>query len=260
MLKLALKNLVTKIFVIVFLCSLVLFLSAFMYPKESKYLTRMDLAITIEKILADIPLKNTDENLPNYSDLSKSQNTLIIKTIKYKIMNGYSDNTFRPQTPLHNLEVVSYLQRLTEFLRDSSPNSYSTKQLFRFLSYNEDPSVAFEYNPLNFSKGFSNPNELTPKILATDLLEKLTNYKSQTFIFSGKIIDCINNKPVVNAYISVNNQAMAVDKYGRFRFCLKNNSKIADIFAVADDYQPIELRKDLDLSRDIVIRLKPNQQ
>ena len=33
--------------------------------------------------------------------------------------------------------------------------------------------------------------------------------------------------------------------------------KTADIFAAADGYQPIEIRKDLNLSRNITLRLKP---
>lgn len=255
--KIAFKHSAIKIFIVVFLCLSVFILSAFIFPKESKYLTRYDLAVLMEKLLDDISI-DRQSVLPDFSDISSEQQMAIKKILFFKIMNGFSDNTFRPNVLVHNLEVVSYLQRLTEFLRNNSPESYAAKQLFRFLSYNDDPSIAFEYSPLNFSKEFENPNKLTLKSLAYELEEKLIQCsKSSDFDLSGFIIDSITSKPVANAYISVNNQALAVSRNGSFNFKLDDNTQIVDIFAVAEGYKQFEIRKDLDLSRNIVIRLKP---
>ncbi len=256
------KNTVIKITVTIFLCIGVLFLSAFTYPKESKYLTRLEMAILIEKILDD---DSTNLNLDSctdslFSDLSKEQLASITKVINDQIMNGYSDKTFRPNAPMHNLEVISYLQRLTEFLRKNNPECYSAKQLFRFLSYSEEPTIAFEYNPINFPKGFEQPDDFTPKSFAVELTNKLlSKNKSTNLVFSGQIIDSINNKPISNAYISINKQAMAVENNGNFSISLPQETKTANIFAVAEGYQPIEIRKDLNLSRNITIRLKSEQ-
>ena len=260
--KLASKKIVTRILVTIFLCTLVLFLSAFTYPKESKYLTRLEMAILIEKILDDdstnLNLDSSNDSI--FSDLNKNQLASISKVVNYQIMSGFSDNTFRPNEPMHNLEVISYLQRLTEFLRSNNPECYSAKQLFRFLSYSEDPTIAFEYNPINFPKGFEQPDDLTPKSFAIELSNKLLNKNTSTnLVFSGKIIDSITNKPVTNAYIAINKQAMAVENNGNFTVNFSKDIETANIFAVAEGYQPIEIRKDLNLSRNITIRLKPEQ-
>ena len=257
--KAILKNKVSKIYAFIFLCLVFIFFSAFTFPSNSKYLTRLDMAILMEKILDDSSIKVNNQSSPSFSDISKEQHKSIEKVLMLKIMNGYPDNTFRPNKSMHNLEVVSYLQRLTEYLRKTNPESYSAKQLFRFLSYSDEPNIAFEYNPLNFSKGFENPNELTSKELAEELANKLTIQKSEekNCIISGQIIDSLTNKPVENAYISANKQAISAGKDGSFCFNLPNNTPTADIFAAADGYHSAEIRKDLNLSRNMTIRLRP---
>ena len=259
MIKAAQKNIATKILALIFLCLGFVFLSAFTFPSDSKYLTRLDMAVLMEKILDDSSISVDNQSTPVFSDISKEQQKSIEKVLKLKIMNGYPDNTFRPNKSMHNLEVVSYLQRLTAYLRKTNPESYSAKQLFRFLSYSDEPNIAFEYNPLNFSKEFEKPNELTSKELAQELANKLTNQKSEekSCIISGQIIDSLTNKPVANAFISANKQAIAAGKDGSFCFNLPNNSSTADIFAAADGYHSAEIRKDLNLSRKMTIRLRP---
>ena len=253
------KNIATKIFAFIFLCLVLVFMSAFTFPSKSQYLTRLDMAVLMEKILDDSSISAGNQSSPNFSDISKEQHKSIEKVLKLKIMNGYPDNTFRPNKSMHNLEVVSYLQRLTKYLRKTNPDSYSAKQLFRFLSYSDEPTIAFEYNPLNFSKGFENPNDLTSKELATELANKLTIQKSEekNCIISGQIIDSLTNKPVGNAFISANQQAISAGKDGSFCFNLPNNTHTADIFAAADGYHSAEIRKDLNLSRNMTIRLRP---
>ena len=253
------KNIVTKFVTIILLCFVIIFLSAFTYPNEQKYLTRIDMAILMEKILDDSSIIVNNHSLPSFSDISKEQHKSIEKVLKLKIMNGYPDNTFRPSKPMHNLEVVSYLQRLTEFLRNTNPNSYSAKQLFRFLSYSDAPTIAFEYNPLNFSKEFEQPNELTSKELAQELANKLTNKKNEekNCIISGQIVDSLTNKPIENAFISANKQAICAERNGCFSFNLPTDTSTADIFAAAEGYHPAEIRKDMNLSRNMTIRLRP---
>ncbi len=260
--KLALKKPIAKIVALVFLCFSIFFLSAFTIPKENKHLTRLELAILMERIIneASIKINKTEKNQSiSFSDLSKNQYISIEKVLKFKIMDGYADNTFRPNNPLRNLEVISYIQKLTEVIRNYNPDSYQAKQLFRFLSYNEEPTIAFEYSSHNFPKGLEQPNGFTPKSFANEIVNKLSSnqIESKDFIFSGTIIDSITKKPIANAYVAANNQAIAAEKDGKFSFVMPNNSKTADIFAAADGYQPIEIRKDLNLSRNITLRLKP---
>lgn len=259
MIKGNLKNLAAKISALVFLFLIFVFLSAFTFPSNSKFMTRLDMAVLIEKILEDSSTKVEEQAMPHYSDISNEQHKSIEKVLKLKIMNGYPDNTFRPNKSMHNLEVISYLQRLTEYLRKTNPESYSAKQLFRFLSYSDEPTIAFEYNPLNFSKEFENPNELTSKKMAEELANKLTkqNSEEKNCVISGQIVDSITNKPVENAFISANKQAIEAGKDGSFRFNLPDNPSTADIFAAAEGYHFTEIRKDMNLSRNMTIRLRP---
>ncbi len=257
--KIALKKIVIKFIAVIFLCLIFIIFSAFTYQKDSIYLTRFELALLMEQILDSAKIGEVKGVLSDYSDLSKEQHSSISKVLNYKIMNGYSDNTFKPYFPMHNLEVVSYLQRLSKFLRKNKPESYSSKQLFRLLSYNEEPSIAFEYSSLNFPKGFENRNGFTKKNIAIELSNKLISKSDIKFFnISGQIIDSINSKPIENAYISVNKQAMAVEKNGYFNFEIPKESKTADIFAVAEGYQPTEMCRDLNLSGNVTIRLRPD--
>ena len=254
----ALKNPATKFFAAIFLCSIVLLLSAFTTLGESKYLTRLDMALLIEKVLNDSSININNNTLPNYSDLSKEQYESVEKVLRYRIMNGYTDNTFRPNEVMHNLEVISYLHRLNVFLRKNNPNCYAAKQLFRILSYSEEPTIAFEYSPINFSKEFDLPDKLAQKKLIKELAYRLSDQNTGiNHVLSGKIIDSISNKPIANAFVSANNQAIHVEPNGHFSFKMPKEIKSAVIFAVADGYQPIEIRKDLYLSRNMTIRLRP---
>lgn len=254
----ALKNLATKFFAVIFLCIGVLLLSAFTSLTRVKYLTRIDMAILLEKVLDDSSIGMGNNPLPKYSDLTKQQHESVEKVLRYRIMNGYTDNTFRPNEVMHNLEVISYLHRLSGFLRSKNPNCYAAKQLFRILSYSQEPNIAFEYSPINFSNEFEQSNKLTEKKLANELAYILADQNTNTsHILSGKIINSITNKPITSAFVSANNQAIAVDKNGCFSFKLPKKEKSAVIFAAADGYQPIEIRKDLYLSRNMTIRLRP---
>ena len=255
---LAPKNTVQKIATVIFLCIGTLFLSAFTYNPESPYMTRLEMAILLENILTDASISAEDASMPDYSDLSKQQKASISKVLSLKIMNGFSNNTFRPDVPMRNLEVISYLQKATEHIRNINPESEVAKRLFRFLSYNEDPGFAFEYDSLNLPKDLEQPNEQTCKQLFGELSNIFLNTKQNSSItLTGQIISSIDTKPVTTAYVSANRKATAVDKNGRFTIELEENQSIADIFATADGYHPTELRKDLKFGSDVTIRLRP---
>ncbi len=255
---LAPKNTVQKLATVIFLCIGTLFLSAFTYNTESPYMNRLEMAILLENILNDASISAEDVSLPDYSDLTKNQKTSISKVLSLKIMNGFNNNTFRPDTPMRNLEVISYLQKTTEHIRAIKPECETAKKLFRFLSYNEDPGFAFEYDSLNLPKDLEQPNELTPKGLFAELSNLFLN-KEQTnrITVTGRIISSIDAKPVTTAYVSANRKATAVDKNGCFSIELTDNQSIADIFAAADGYHSTELRKDMNFGNNITIRLRP---
>lgn len=222
-------------------------------------MTRLDMANLMEEILNDASIAPSHYPLPEFSDLSKEKSSSIQKVLKHKIMNGYEDGSFRPNAPIRNLEVIAYLQRLNSFLRKSNPAAKSTKQLFRFLSYNEDPGFALERNSLDLNQGRESPNSITSKELLSELFNKLTlKGKSRHIILSGKIIDSLNGNPVEKAFISVNHQAIAADEKGHFTFTLSSGQKKAEIFAAADGYLPTELCKDLNISSNVLIRLRPS--
>lgn len=255
---LAPKNTVQKIATVIFLCMGTLFLSAFTYNTESPYMSRFEMATLLENILNDASISARDASLPDYSDLTKNQKASISKVLSLKMMNGFNNNTFRPDTPMRNLEVISYLQKTTEYIRSIKPECETAKKLFRFLSYNEDPGFAFEYDSLNLPKDLEQPNELTSKGIFSELSNLFLN-KEQTdsITVTGRIISSIDTKPVATAYVSVNRKATAVDKNGCFSIELSDNQSIADIFAAADGYHSTELRKDMNFGSNITIRLRP---
>lgn len=258
MTRLAPKNTVTKIITVIFLCIGALFLSAFTYNTESPYMSRLEMAILMEGILNDASISAKEDSLPDFTDLSDQQKVSISKVLSLKIMNGFANNTFRPGTPMRNLEVIAYLQKLTEHIRSINPECEPAKKLFRFLSYNEDPGFAFEYDSLNLPKGLEQPNELTAKQIFAELRNIFSKNKQTTGqTITGQIISSIDAKPVSTAFVSANQKATHVDENGYFTIELSDNLKIADIFAAADGYQPTELRKDLNFGSNLTIRLRP---
>lgn len=261
MIKTALKNTGTKIVTVIFLCSLVIFLSAFTSDLNTLYMTRLDMAYLMEEILNDASISSSNYPLPKFTDLSEERRSSLEKVLKHKIMNGYEDGSFRPNAPMRNLEVIAYLQRLNSFLRKSNPESKSTKLLFRFLSYNEDPSFALERGYLDLIQGKESPNSITSKETFTELFNKLTiKGKSQYILLCGKIVDSLSGNPVEKAFISVNHQALAADEKGCFTFTLAPGQKKAEVFAAAEGYLPTELCKDLNMGNNLIIRLRPSME
>lgn len=256
--KQALKNTVIKSVTVIFLCIGVLFLSAFTTGnQQSDCMTRLEMASLMEEILSDAGIDSNVSSLPSFCDLGELQSKSISKVLRFKLMGGFTDKTFRPSTPMRNLEVISYLQKLTELIRMIDPESEQSKKLFRFLSYNEDHGFAFEYNSSNLPIGLQNPNEQTSKNTLNELYYILTSRSSNYYVISGQIISCIDGKPISHAFISVNEKAVSVDHKGQFNIELSKDSDIADIFAAADGYQPTELRKDLNFGSNVTIRLRP---
>lgn len=254
-----LKNTDNKFLTVIFLCIGALFLSAFTVNPQSDYMTRLEMASLMEEILNEAGINADSEDMPTFSDLSQQEKSSIQNVLKFKIMDGFVDNSFRPSAPMRNLEVISYLQKLTELVRKINPECLQAKMLFRFLSYNEDHSFAFEYDSLNLPFGLRNPNDKTAKSITRELYNTLTNNVSQYVIISGQIISSIDEKPISTAFISVNREATDVDANGQFQIELSKDVQIADIFAEAEGYQPTEIRKDLKFGSNMTIRLRPGQ-
>lgn len=255
--KLATKNTAMKIVTVIFLCMGVMFLSAFTQSPKPSYMTRFEMASLMEEILNNARINANALSLPSFSDLSDLQCRTIRKVLVLKIMSGFADNTFRPSEPMRNLEVVSYLQKLTELIRKQNPESEQAKKLFRFLSYNEDHRFPFEYNSTAFPDGLQNPSKLTSKDLFKELSDVLTCKTGNYHTLYGQIINSFNTKPITTAYVSVNQKAVKVDENGRFKIELRKSIKIADVFAAADGFHSAELRKDLTFGNNITIRLRP---
>ncbi len=258
-----LKKKIGKLIAFIMLCFIGLSLSAFTVVKNTRYMTRFDTAQLLESIIFEVMAENKCGSLPGveekitYSDLNSIQQETIQNVLNYKLMSGYSDGSFRPDEPMRNLELVAYLQQTTVFLREFAPESEITKNLFRFLSYNEEPEYAFEYTAFNFPEGLKTPGRLTSKNLAAELAKRLISSSEEDFyVLNGRIVCANTGKAINTAFISANRKAVQADENGYFEIKLPKENPSAEIFAVADNYLPIELKKDLTLSTSVTLRLR----
>lgn len=257
--RLALKKTATKVMFAFFLCLATLFLSAFRFNDNSEFMTRLDMASLMEDILEEASVESDDGFISDFNDISLEQTKSINRILKYKIMNGYADNSFKPDEPIRNLEVIGYLQRLSVFLRSYDPSNKVAKRLFRFLSYSEDPAFALEYSANSSLKGLETSSGFTDKKVAAELVCRLTECKTSSFMYvlRGQVVSSVTGKAIRNAYVAADRKALEVDVDGSFSMKFSGNNAVVNIFAAAEGYKPMEISKDLSLGDNIVFRLKP---
>lgn len=244
------------------LCLLVL--SAFSFKPEHKpLLTRFDLALMLESVLSDDMIPDAEIIIPDFSDLSSAQKDAIKLVLSLNLMSGFPDITFRPGHVLSNFETVFYLQKLTDYLRQVRPESYACRQLLRIFALNTQPGTPL-INPQAklFPKELSSPASFLEKaVFAKILAAIIDNDDQRSFVLQGKVIDAVSGKPLANAYVAGARKAVVTDEKGEFALSFRNlqqNSVL--LLATAEEYQSLELKKNLSLSDKVTFRLRPAKQ
>lgn len=233
---------VKKIIWLITLAGCVLLFSAFRFEGQKNLLSRMDLALLIERVLENCRIDAQAEVLPSFGDISEEQIHGISRTLSLKIMAGFPDGNFRPAELLRNLETVNYLQKLVRFLKNSSSG----------------PLNCFSQLPVELAEagGFISKDIMTDLVVAS-----LERQAGQRYTLSGKVINAVTGKPVSEAYIAGEKVATVTDENGNFSldFAGISGPKVV-LFAAAEDFQPVEIKKDLCLSSIITFRLRPEKK
>lgn len=248
----------------VLLSGCVMILSAFAFERQEALLTRFDLAVLIEEILEKKQIRAGSDSMPQYNDLDDDRLLAVFRTLSLKIMAGYSDGSFRPSEPLRNLDTVCYLQKLAKCLRKHAPEAYETRQLMRIFAYQSQPEAILSDNlpagsfPAELGESGS---FIGKKTLQNLLVGLLTENGRLNIALTGKVVDSISGKPLPGAFVTSGYQAVVTDASGNFcmNFSGVDQPEIS-LFAAAEGFQPVELKKDLRLSPTINFRLRPEKK
>lgn len=246
----------------VLLCLLacLVFLSAFCFaPAKEPLLTRYDLAVMLENLLQKYQVAVDESLLPEFSDLPVDQRHRIQQVLGLNIMAGFPDRTFRPFQPLANIETVFYLQSLTDFIRRVQPESYASRQfvrIFGFLSPTE--ALAQAGHSKIFPLELAESKAFVEKRVLEKLLDSiLTGPDKKNLILKGRVTDAITGKPV-KAFVAGANQAVMTDDSGSFALPIAGLSRGSVLLlATAENYQSIEMKKNMTVSDSVVFRLRP---
>ncbi len=244
------------------LCCLVMF-SAFSYQPPRSLLTRIDLALFIEGILARHHIQLPVDSSVLLNDLDAVQQKSIAMTLSLKIMSGYPDGSFRPDESVRNLETICYLQKLGRFLRKNSPGLYETRQLMRMFAYQSQPDIVLTSKSQggSFPDEFSEPGGFIEKaVFENFMLTLLSDSEIHQYTLIGKAVNALTGEPVAGAYVAGERQTAQTDAAGCFslKFPGSHGSEV-ELFAAAEGFAPIELKKDLRLNPSITFRLKPEK-
>ncbi len=244
------------------LCCLIMF-SAFSYQPSRPLLTRIDLALFIEGILSRHQVQIPVDAQVSLNDLDAVQQKSVATTLALKIMTGYPDGSFRPDESVRNLETICYLQKLGRFLRKNNPGLYETRQLMRIFAYQSQPDVVLSGKAQggSFPAEFSDPGGFVEKAVFENLmLTLLSSSENHQFVLNGKAVNALTGEPVAGAYIAGERQTAQTDAAGCFflKFSGEHGSEV-ELFAAAEGFTPVELKKDLRLNPTIIFRLKPEK-
>lgn len=246
------------------LLSCVFLLTAFRFEQQNNLLTRMDLALLIESVLENTRVNARIDSLPDFNDLDEDRVLSIYRCASLKIMSGFPDGSFRPDEPLRNLETVCYLQKLAKFLRKNHPESHAARQLMRIFAYQNQPEriLATGLPAGSFPPELADAGGMVGRQIVSNLVYALIEgQNSQQHVLNGRVVNAVTGQPLAEAYIAGGRKAVVTDDNGNFTmdFTDLENPEVV-LFAASEDYQPVEIRKDLRISSHITFRLRPEKK
>lgn len=242
------------------LLACLIFLSAFCFaPAEKLLLNRYDLAMMLEDLLQKCQVTADGSMLPDFSDLPADQRDQIRLVLGMNIMAGFPDRTFRPDQPLPNIETVFYLQKFTDFLRRVQPESNTSRQFVRIFGLISPPTAfATAVHSKLFPVELAGSKAFVEKRVMEKLLDAIvTGIDRKNLTLKGRVTDAITGRPV-KAFVAGENQAVITDDDGSFALPIAALSRDSVLLlATAENYQSIEMKKNILISDSVVFRLRP---
>lgn len=255
------KNRVVRglLFVLLVACSLLL--SAFCFePAPTGLLSRYELASILQSIIADDAAEIEYADLPVFNDLSMEQQEKVKPVLAINLMAGFPDRTFRPHIILRNVETIFYLQKLTDYYRVAKPESFVSRQLMRVFGL-RSPADFFAQNGRSriFPQELADAGASIETAALKKILEAIVQKDArQSASLRGQVIDAVSGMPISSAFIAGAGKATVTDDQGWFTLSVKdlhNNSVL--LLAAAEDFQTLEIRKNLSFSDTTILRLRP---
>jgi len=242
------------------LVSILVFMPAYRFKEPDNRLTRLDLAQMFESVLESCRIAAQPDMLPEYIDLDDEQLFSVYRTISCNIVKGYPDSRFKPHEFLRNIETIGYLQNLIRFLRLVKPDSDAVRQLVRLMAYQDSPVEFMAGSMSSFMPvSLHDPSGYTDREVMAELIATVIG-QLRPVALKGRIVNAISGKPLARAFVAGENVATVTDENGFFsiEYPAANFDQVT-IMAAAENFQPIELKKNIKFSQNIVIRLKPSK-
>jgi hypothetical protein len=235
-------------------------LSAFMSHGSSENLSRYELGLMIEGLLAENGVEAGEGQLEVFKDLSEEQNCGLLRTVGMRAMVGFSDGSFRPRQAVRNLEVMASLQKLSSFFHQHDPKARVSMQLMRLFAYRLDPRDALSSSYLGFlPKTFKDSSAITKKEEARAIFAALHKTEpSRHRNVQAVILNAYTGEPVPNAFVVLGSDKVAkADRQGVVNLVLPNEECYLDLFVTQEGYEPLEIRKEISLEGKTAVLLRP---
>lgn len=242
------------------LLAILIFMPAFRFHTKDDRLSRIELAQMIETVLESCRISVQSDELPGYSDLDDEDLFGIYRTLSCKVMRGSADNSFRPHEYLRNIETLSYIQKLMVFLRQVKPDSEAGRQLARVMAYQDTPSGIMGGALSSFiPEQLGLPSDFSGKEVVADLMLAVIGQHRENCL-KGRVVNALSGKPLARAYVASEKMAVMTDENGCFRIDYPAGD-LAEVvvMAAAESFQPLEIKRNIKFSRDMVLRLKPEK-
>jgi len=240
------------------LVAVLVFIPAYRFETPDHRLTRFELAQMFESVLESCRVSAQPDNLPEYSDLNDDQLFSVYRTLSCHIIRGYPDFQFKPDEYLRNIETISYLQRLMLFLREVKPDSDAGRQIVRLMAYQDSPAEVLAGNLSSFMpEELSEPAGFSDREVVAELIATVIG-QPRPINIDGRVINAFTGRPLARAFVASGKIATVTDDQGFFRISYPlTGLEEVTIMAAAENFQPVELKKNIKFNQNIVFRLKP---
>lgn len=237
-----------------------IFMQAFRFQASDDRLNRIELAQMIESVLESCRISAQPDALPEYSDLDDEDLFAIYRTLSCNLMRGYADGSFKPREYVRNIETLSYIQKLMVFLRQVKPDSQAGQQLLRVMAYQDTLGEIMTGNLSSFMpEQLGSFSDFTSKeVLAGLMLTVIGQHRENSL--KGRVVNALSGEPLVHAYVASEKVAVMTDSNGYFSInYLAENLAEVEVMAAAENFQPVEIKRNIKFSRDLILRLKPEK-
>ncbi len=236
------------------------FMPAFRFQDKDDRLSRIELAQMLETVLESCRVSAQPDTLPEYSDLADEELFAVYRTLSCNLMRGYPDNSFKPHEYLRNIETLGYIQKLMVFLRQVKPKSQAGQRLARVMAYQDTPGEIMAGTLSSFiPEQLGASSAFTDKEVVADLILSVIDQHRESRL-NGRVVSALSGEPLARAYVASEKMAVMTDANGCFtiNYPAENLAEVV-VMAAAENFQPVEIKRNIKFSRDLILRLKPQK-